>query len=269
MKILVTGATGNIGRKVVDHLLDAGAQDVRALTVDPVRAALPEGVEVVRGHLRRPETLAAALDGVGRLYLAPTPDTVVDVLALAREAGVSHVVDLSGEPESWWGSVATAVEGAGPAWTHLWPGDFMENALSWAPGIAARRAVREPYPQGRSAPTAMDDIARVAAACLLTDAHAGQALSITGPEVLTRVELAERIGEALGHRVVFETVTRDEAVAEMAQSMGADAEWYVDTILAGSVDNPVQVSTAIEDVTGKPATTFAQWARANAAAFRG
>ncbi|WP_214406773.1 NmrA family NAD(P)-binding protein [Pseudonocardia lacus] len=268
MTILVTGATGNIGRMVVDHLLDAGAP-VRALTVDPARAALPDGVEVARGNLRRPETLPAALAGVERLYLAPTPDTVVDVLTLAREAGVSYVVDLSGEPESWWGSVTTAVEDSGIAWTHLWPGDFMENSLSWAPGIAAARTVREPYPEGRSAPTAMDDIARVAAACLLTDAHVGRALSITGPEVLTRVELAERIGEALGEPVVFETVTRDVAVAEMTEVMGPEAEWYVDTILAGAVDNPVQVSTAIEDVTGKPATTFAQWARDNAAVFRG
>lgn len=269
MTILVTGATGNIGRKVVDHLVAAGAADVRALTVDPARAALPEGVDVVRGSLRHPDALSAAFARVERLYLAPLPDTVVDVLALARDAGVSYVVDLSGEPETWWGGVTAAVEDSGCAWTHLWPGDFMENALSWAPGIVARRAVREPYPDGRSAPTAMDDIARVAAACLLSDAHAGRAMPLTGPEVLTRVELAERIGAALGERVVFETVTREEAVAELAPTMGADAEWYVDTILAGSVDSPVRASTVIEDVTGKPATAFAQWARDNADAFRG
>lgn len=269
MTILVTGATGNIGRMVVDHLVARGATAVRALTTDPARAALPDGVEVARGYLRRPETLPAALAGVDRMYLAPTPDTVTDVLALAREAGVSHVVDLSGEPSTWWGSVTAAVEDGGPAWTHLWPGDFMENALAWAPQVAASRTVREPYPDGRSAPIAMDDIARVAAAVLLSGGHVGRALSLTGPEVLTRVELAARIGRAIGTPVEFVTVTRDEAVAEMAAVMGEDAAWYVDTILAGCVGNPIATTTVVEDVTGHPATTFAAWARANASAFRG
>jgi hypothetical protein len=61
------------------------------------------------------------------MYLAPAPETVRVVLGLARDAGVRHVVDPSGEPESWWGEVTRAVEASGIAWTHLWPGDFMEN----------------------------------------------------------------------------------------------------------------------------------------------
>jgi len=269
MTVLVTGATGNIGRRVVDHLVAAGVPAVRALTVDPARAALPEGVEVAQGSLRRLDTLPVAFEGIERMYLAPVGETVVDVLALARQAGVAHVVDLSGEPETWWGDVTRAVEAAGPGWTHLWPGDFMENSLSWAPGIAAERMVREPYPQGCSAPIAMDDIARVAAAALQTDAHIGEALSLTGPEMLSRVELAERVGEAIGEPVTFVTVSRDEAVAEMSQTMGDDAAWYVDTALAGLIDNPAVVTTTVADVTGRPATTFGQWAAANAAAFRG
>ena len=103
MTILVTGATGSIGRMVVDHLWARGATEVRALTVDPDRAALPDGVEAVSGSVRRPGSLDAALDGVDAMYLAPFPPTVTDVLERARKAGVGHVVDLSGEPESWWG----------------------------------------------------------------------------------------------------------------------------------------------------------------------
>lgn len=260
MTILVTGATGNIGRRVVDHLVAAGAPAVRALTVDPARASLPAGVEVARGSLRRLDTLGAALDGVERMYLAPSAETVVDNLALAHQAGVAHVVDLSGEHRGWWGDVTRAVEASGMAWTHLWPRDFMENSLPWAPGIAAERTVREPYPQGRSAPTAMDDIARVAAAALLTDAHLGEALPLTGPEALSRLDLVQRIGDALGETVTFETVSRDQAVAEMSVTMGEHAAWYVDTVLAGLVDHPAEVTTTIADVTGTPATTFAQWA---------
>lgn len=269
MTILVTGATANIGRRVVDHLLAAGAGPVRALTIDPERAALPAGVEVARGYLRRPETLQAALHGVERMYLAPTPDGSAEALRLARDAGVTRVVDLSGEPSTWWGAVSTSVEDSGLAWTHLWPGDFMENSLVWAPQVVATRTVREPYPRGRSAPIAMDDIARVAASVLLSGEHVGRALALTGPEVLTRVELAGRIGDAIGEPVEFVRVTRDEAVAELSAAMGDDAVWYVDTILAGGVDSPVRAGRLVEDVTGRPATTFAAWARANAAVFAG
>lgn len=267
MTILVTGATGNIGRKVVDHLLARGAGAVRALTANPVKAALPDGVEIAVGYLRKIETLPAAFDGVEAMYLAPTPDTVEDVLRLAREAGVARVVDLSGEHESWWGGVAKAVEASGLAWTHLSPGDFMENSLSWASQIIATDTVREPYPHGRSTPIAMVDIARVAATVLTTVGHEGRSLPLTGPEVLTRVDLADRIGAVRGRPVRFETVSRDEAVAVLEPDMGEGAAWYVDTVLKGSVDWPAQVQPTVERITGRPATTFAQWAQSNAARF--
>ncbi|WP_433557322.1 NAD(P)H-binding protein [Pseudonocardia xinjiangensis] len=269
MTILVTGATGNIGRKVVDHLLARGVRAVRALTTNPVKAALPMEVDVAVGYLRRPETLPAAFEGVEALYLAPTPDTVEEVLRLAREAAVKRVVDLSGEHESWWGGVAKAVEACGLAWTHLSPGDFMENTLEWAPQIIATDAVREPYPEGRSAPIAMSDIAHVAAVALTRNGYEGRSLSLTGPEVLSRVDLAHRIGAARGRPVEFVQVTRDEAVEALRPGMGANAEWYVDTILQGSVDWPAEVQPTVEQVTGSPATTFAQWAQQHAEAFRG
>jgi len=147
MKILVTGATGNIGRKLVDHLLAKGASDVRALTNDPDRAPLPAGVDVVKGYLREVETVPAALEGVDRMYLAPTPDTVGEVVALERRAGVRHIVDLSGEPDSWWGNVAAAVEACGIGWTHLWPWDFMESTTLWssrsAPPVRCASPIRD------------------------------------------------------------------------------------------------------------------------------
>ncbi|MGH3612000.1 MAG: NAD(P)H-binding protein [Pseudonocardia sp.] len=269
MKILVTGATGNIGRMLVDHLLARGASDVRALTNDRNRAALPAEVEVFTGYLRKIETVPAALEGVDRMYLAPTPDTVGEVVALARQAGVRHIVDLSGEPESWWGSVAEAVEASGIEWTHLCPWDFMENATSWAPQIRATGAVREPYPKSASAPIAMDDIAAVAATVLLEDTHASHAYTLTGPETLTRVELVRQLGDALGRHLPFIEVSRDEAVDVLAASMGENAGWYVDNVLAGFDEQPVTATRIVEEITGRPATTFAQWARDHAHQFLG
>lgn len=267
--ILVTGATGNIGRKVVDQLLAAGAPHVRALTADPARAALPAGVEVVTGHLRRPAAVAEALEGVGSLYLTSLPDATRSVLAQARAAGVRHVVDLSGEPESWWGEITAAVEASGLAWTHLWPGDFMENALSWGWQIRGHGTVREPFPQAASSPTAMDDIAAVAARALLDpDAHVGRAHLLTGPETLTRVEMVDRVAAALGRPVPFVTVTRDEAVALFTPEMGGDAAWYVDAVLGAAAEHAVPPNRLVEEITGRPATTFAQWAVRHADAFR-
>ena len=100
MTILVTGATANVGRLLVDELVSAGAT-VRALTNDPARAALPDEVEVARGYLGRPSTLPAALEGIDTVYLAPLPAYVDDFVRCATEAGVRRVVVLSGEPADY------------------------------------------------------------------------------------------------------------------------------------------------------------------------
>ncbi|MDN5913721.1 MAG: NAD(P)H-binding protein [Pseudonocardia sp.] len=298
MTVLVTGATGNIGRMVVDHLLARGATDVRALTVDPERAALPDGVEAVRGSLRRPDSLPAAFAGVQSLYLAPTPDTVEDVMALARESGVRHVVDLSGEPESWWGSVSGAVEASGPAWTHLWPADFVENVRTWLPQIRASGAVREPWPDGASTPTAMDDIAEVAAVALLAERssrsehgperssrsehgpgrssrsehgpgrHAGRAYPLTGPEPVSRRQMVRALSEATGRPIEFVRATPEETVQALRPSMGGTAEWYVGNVLPYLAEHEPAPNRLVEDITGRPGTTFAAWAHAHADELR-
>lgn len=268
MTILVTGATANIGRKVVDHLIAMGAGEVRALSNNPRKAALPEGVRVVEGSVLRPDTLAEAFVGVERMYLAPAPDTVSEVLGLARAAGVRQVVDLSGEPESWWGSVCMAVESSGLEWTHLWPADFMENTLGWAHQIRETGVIREPRPDGASAPIAMDDIAAVAATALLTDKHRGRAYQLGGPEVLTRTELVNHLAKALGRNITFQQSSRDETIAALTPTMGDNASWYVDNVLTGYDPKPSDLPiTSVEDITGRPATTFARWATDNAASF--
>jgi uncharacterized protein YbjT (DUF2867 family) len=268
MTILVTGATGNIGRMVVDQLIARGASDIRALTVDPTKAALPAGVQVAQGHLGRPACLPAAFEGVDRMYLAPSPDNVTEVLELARAAGVRHVVDLSGEPESWWGSVCNAVEDSGLDWTHLWPADFMENTLTWSRQIRETGAVREPHPGTASAPIAMNDIAAVAATALLQDGHLGRAHPLAGPQILTRTDLVAHLAEALGRDITFQTATREETITALRPTMGDNTAWYVDNVLLDFAPPPESLPiTSVEDITGHPATTFDQWARANATRF--
>jgi uncharacterized protein YbjT (DUF2867 family) len=268
MKILVTGATGNIGRMVVDHLLARGADDVRALTTNPARANLPDGVEVARGYLGRPETLPAAFTGVDRVYLAPFLETVTDVVRLAHEAGVRYLVDLSGDETTDWQPIARAVEASGLAWTHLYAGEFVENTTVWADQVRTTGEVREPYPDAANAPVAMDDIARVAATVLLSEeSHAGRVHTLTGPETMTRADRARRLGEVLGRELTFRRVSLDEATTVLEPAMGEYARWYLEGF-AAMVDNPQPATTTVADVTGSPATTFEQWATANADAFR-
>lgn len=275
-KILVTGATGNVGRLVVDQLLAAGATNVRALTNNPEKAALPVGVEVVEGYLGRLETMPAALAGVERMYLAPLPRTVREVVALAKEAGVHHIVDLSsseadteaaGDASGWhYYAVEKAVEDSGIPWTHLRPGEFMWNYLMWAEQVRTTGVVRGGYATAASAPIELDDVAAVAATVLLEDGHVGKTYLMTGPETMTRAEMARQIGVAIGRDVRYDELPRDEALAELRPIMGEWAGWYLDG-MAQLVDHPQAAETTVADLTGRPATTFAEWAVKNADAF--
>ena len=271
MTILVTGATGNVGWLVVDELVRAGTErsvlPIRALTVNPVRAALPDGVEVAKGFVGRPESLDGVFDGVDVLYLAPVPAVAGAVAQLARDAGVRRIVTLTGGEGSDWHRIEPDVERSGLACTHLEPGEFMSNALIWAEQIRTTGEVRGAYPTAATAPIALEDIAAVAARALLDDAHAGRTYELTGPESLSHPDIVREIGRALGREVPFREVSREEAETLLKRSMGEYAGWYLDG-RASMIGRPQQVTRTVEDVLGRPATTFAQWAHAHVDEFR-
>jgi uncharacterized protein YbjT (DUF2867 family) len=264
--ILVTGATGNIGRRIVDHLIDLGANDIRALTKDPAKAKLPNGVTAITGYLGDPESLPAAFEGVERVYLAPLPETLDVTLELAKQAGVQYVVALSGEAH--WQAHADAVAASGLVHTQLGPGEFLDNFAIWAPQIKETRTVREPYPSVVEAPISMDDIARVAAALLAKpdESHFGRMYPITGPQALTRSQIAEQIGVGIGAPVSYQHCERAEAEAALGAVMGPSAAWYLDQI-EDAVHHPQQANDLLAELTGTPAQTVAQWAAANAELF--
>ncbi|MBX6766344.1 MAG: NAD(P)H-binding protein, partial [Actinomadura rubrobrunea] len=188
MTILVTGATGHVGRLVVERLVAAGA-DVRALTRDPSRARFPQDVDIVQGDLTVPASLAGAFDGVDRMYLFPVAATAREVVAMAEDAGVRRIVTLSsGAVEGGYDTdfhlpVEQAVEASGLEWTHVRPGEFMLNKLwLWGPSIRDEGVVRTPFPDVTWCPIHERDIADVAAEALLKDGHAGRAYMLNGPE---------------------------------------------------------------------------------------
>ncbi|WP_250027345.1 NAD(P)H-binding protein [Paractinoplanes maris] len=267
MKILVTGATGNVGRMVVDELLSLGATDVRALTVDPAKAALPDEVEVVRGFVGRPSTLRPALDGVDVMYLAPHVPTVFEACRLAAEAGVGRIVDLAGAKGDHWQAIEDGVEASGVPWTHLEPGEFMANSTLWAAQIRAGDDVRDGYADSANAAIAQEDIAAVAARVIVEPGHEGKSYELTGPESLTRRQKVEAIGRALGRELRYVELGPAEAVEQLRPVMGEYAEWYLEgaALLA---EHPQAALTTVADLLGRPATTYEQWARTHAALFR-
>ncbi|MFI6528357.1 SDR family oxidoreductase [Streptomyces uncialis] len=230
MRILVTGATGTVGRHVVRELIDAGA-DVRALTRDPRRAGLPARAEAVTGDLTRPGDLRDALKGVERLYLFPEPDTAREVMALAGEAGVRRVVVLSsgavtaGYDTSYHLPVERAAEESGLEWTHVRPGEFAMNHVAlWGPPIRTERVVRHPYPDLESRPVHERDIADMAVTALLADGHTGRAYAVDGPAPLTLREQVRAIAAALGEEIRFDEVTPEEAREHYLRQGGFAAE---------------------------------------------
>ncbi|ANN16394.1 hydroxylase [Amycolatopsis orientalis] len=277
MTILVTGATGNVGRLVVDELVEAGAP-VRALTVNPAKAALPEQVEVAKGYLGKPETLPEALKGIETVYLAPLADTVDDFVKLAKEAGVRRVVALSGsnadDPVENSSGVAyaiieKAVREAGFDWTFLRPGAFMNNTFGWAERIKAERVVREAYPEARMTPIDLGDIAAVAAHVILTEGHIGEKYTLSGPEAISQREQVAAISAALGEEVTFQELTREEADKQWTDA-GIPAEiakWLLDGF-AYFTEHPDTPTGVVQELTGRPGVTYAEWAVANAEAFR-
>lgn len=267
MTVLVTGATGNIGRRVVDELIRLGGSDIgdiRALTANPAKAALPESVTAITGYLGKPETLPAALEGVERVYLAPFPATVGPTLDMLVQAGVQYVVALSGGAH--WAEHAEAITGSGLAHTQLGPGEFCENFAMWAPQIKTG-TVRDVAPDHVESPVSMDDIARVAAHLLAgpQDAHLSAMYELTGPVALSRADIARQIGAGIGLPVEAQQCNRAEAEALLRPVMGDGARWYLD-LFDGELE-PQAANDNVELLTGTPAESIAQWAARNRSLF--
>jgi uncharacterized protein YbjT (DUF2867 family) len=281
--ILVTGATGNIGCNVVSALLDQG-QEVRALTRDPGRAALPSGVDVVSGDFDAVETLTPAMKGVDSVFLAtygpPTGTRDANVANAAAIAGVRRIVKISiagveagdGDPVTEWHRAGEeAIDRVGIQRTFLRCGELMTTAFWWAETIRSVGKVFVPFADSPSAPVDPGDVAMVATRCLTDGGRDDRdALLLTGPEVLTSRERVRRLGEMLGKTLACVEVPRDVALERMiaAGQPPVIAGARLDMIEVKSKGPGASPSDTVEAVTGRPAQTFDDWAARNLAAFR-
>jgi uncharacterized protein YbjT (DUF2867 family) len=281
-RVLVIGATGNIGSLVVDELLRTHVA-VRALSRNPESAEVPAGVDVVSGDLTAPASLDAALAGVGAVFLVWTAPVAHAAEAIARIAAhTRRLVYLSAPhrtPHPFFqqpnpmaamhAEVERLIQAAGLTCTFIRPGMFAGNVVHWwAPQIRTGDVVRWPYASAATAPIDEGDVARVATRALSEDGFASGDYVLTGPESLTHAEQVRIIGESLGRSVHFEELSPEEF---RSQTSGTWPAPVVDMLLnawQAAVGLPAYVTTSVGDLTGTPARTFRQWADDHRQAFQ-
>jgi uncharacterized protein YbjT (DUF2867 family) len=264
--ILVTGATGNVGRPLVTQLVNTGAE-VRALTRSPDTAGFPDGVQAVT-------SATAGVDGASAVFLNSRAlgDELAPVVKAARRAGVTRLVALSAinaddevsrQPSRFRGDRNREVEqlavDSGLEWVSLRPTMFATNFFGmWGSQIQVGDVVAGPYAAASTAPIAERDIAAVAAHALLTGELVGQRIPLTGPQALTNAELVDVIGTVLGRRLRYQEIP-SEFVRRRFVDQGFSAEFadaYV-ALLSATVDKPALVTHEVEKILGRPAESFA------------
>lgn len=273
--ILVTGATGNVGRVVVEQLHNMG-QQVRVMSRNPEKVKFPENVEVMTGDLTDMETVRPALQGIDKVFLIQNPGGE-GFPELAKEQGVKHIVFLSS------GAIESATENdigrmharfeelikqSGVSWTFLRPDAFMSNSLQWAESIRREGIVRAPFGDVKSVPIDPRDIASVAVKALSSAGHDNKIYTLTGPEALTPEEQVHIIGDVLGKGVDFQGIPDEVARQYMAQHAPEEIVEGLFKLMHGAKVKPQPVLDTVEKVTGQPAHTFSQWVKDNVVAFQ-
>jgi uncharacterized protein YbjT (DUF2867 family) len=278
--ILITGATGNIGRELISLLLETG-QPMRVLVRDERKVVgLDSGVERAVGDLDRPETLLQAVKDVERLFLISF-ETRQDfnVLEAAKQAGVRHIVKLSTleatehkiKVGKWHYEREELIRASGMDWTFLRPGMFMSNSIEWwSDSIKGQGSVFFPGgKKGQIAPIDPRDIARVAARALTQPGHSGQAYTLTGSELFTISEMVQVIGRVLGKPIQYVDIPPIAAKLFMLKT-GMDKALVAALMeMLGSLrrNEGAIVTDTFQRVTGQPPRTFEAWCCEHVQAF--
>lgn len=282
MNYLVTGATGDVGSKVVDRLLQRGDRPrVFVRDREKARSRFGDRVDVFIGDLADPASLNPALEGVDALFLVNTgpeiPARDEAAAKTAKAAGVKHLVKLSSMDVAqglaigaWHERGEAAIRASGISFTFVQPTGFMSNLMAWATSIKAEGIMRASTGDGRRAFIHSDDIAAVATRALTTREYDGASLPITGPESLSFAEVTTKIGAAIGRRLQFQSISDDEA-RRLYAATGAPAletEAHVSLWRAIREGRLATVTDTVERILDRKPIALDQWAIENAGAFR-
>ncbi|MEU2134027.1 SDR family oxidoreductase [Streptomyces sp. NPDC018352] len=277
--ILVTGATGTIGREVIRRIPADLAVRIMARHPERVTGA-SAAAEIVYGDFSDPASLVGVLRGVRTVFLVTNPggDDDEGFIRAARSAGVRQVVKLSAAAVAdsraedlitrWQRRNEDLLRGSGMEWTLLRPRAFMSNALSWAGSIRSDGVVRALY--GASANACVDprDVAEVAVRALTEDGHAGRAHTLTGPEAISAAEQTARLAELLCRPLRFEELGPEQARAALGARYPADiVEALLESAERGGAGAKADVDGTVARLLGRPAGTFRGWAADHLRAF--
>lgn len=282
--ILVTGASGGIGSALLTELTAAGHEPV-ALHRDPdaTAAASANGRRAVTADLADPSSLPAALDGADALFLVCGMGPLqtqyeINAVDAARAAGVARIVKLS----VWRADeeltdiarlhrpVEVAIAASGLSWTFLRPNFYMQNfSRRLGDSIREHGMFAQPAIDGAISFVDTGDVARVAAHVLTTPGHDGATYALTGPEALTYADAAKVLADELGRPVRYVAQPHDTARAAMLAAgvpvFHADAQ--ISVARAYRDGGAGTVTSTVPDLTGRPATTFVDFVRANRSLF--
>jgi uncharacterized protein YbjT (DUF2867 family) len=282
MIYLITGATGDVGSKVVERLIENGDRPrVFVRDTDKARSRYGDRVEVFAGDLADGASLRTALEGVDAFFLVnsgPQIHVRDEVAAtVAKDAGVKHLVKLSSMDVqqglaigAWHELGEGAIRRSGVPFTFIQPTGFMSNLLAWRTSIKAEGTVRSSTGEGRRAFIHSDDIAAVVTKTLTEQDFVGQSVPITGPEALSFSDVTARIGAALGKPLKFMAISDEEARQRYSAVSGSveETEAHVALWRAIREQRLAGVNDNVEQIVGRKAIALDQWITENIEAFR-
>jgi uncharacterized protein YbjT (DUF2867 family) len=282
--ILVTGASGTVGKAVLKEVARSGAKHTAMYRSPDEVAKAPAGTATLIADFAKKDTLATSLRGVDAVYLvcSPIPDLAQlegNVIEASVAAGVKHIVlssalgagDYAKSFPSWHRKVEDKLKGSGISFTILRPNSFHQNVLTYfSPSIRAQGAFYSSMGDARVSFLDVRDIAAVAAKALTGDEHRGKTYELNGPEALTYADVAEKISKHAGRPVQYVDIPLEaQRKAMLDQGMPA---WQVDALLdlqgyytsgkGGVVDPPLQ------NLLGRPPITMDHYLAEFAGEFR-
>ena len=284
MTILVTGATGNVGSRVVRELTERGAA-VRAFVRDHERAAavLGHDVELAVGDFADRASLRRAVAGADRLFLACSNvagqvDYENGAIDIAKEAGVRRIVKLSASVAAvdspllfprWHGTIERHLLRSGVPAVLICPGFMMNTLLMSAEAVRQTGSLHAPAGRARIAMIHPADVAAAAAVALTEAGHDGARYVLSGPRAITYEDIADMLSDATGRQIEFVDVPDDTARRGMLESgtPPAIADFLVSLFRALREGLDDKTSDTVRRLTGTDPRDFAEFAREHAAAF--
>lgn len=283
--IAVTGATGNVGGQVLAQLAGTGAT-VRALARDARtlgEAAERHRAQPVVADLTDPASLRTAVDGVDAVFLVfpsvagntAAPDTIATLAAAVPRIVYLSTHGVPESPELADGPIMTShalleqlIRESGAEWTFLRASGFATNTLAWAEQIRAGDELRWFGPQITRALVHETDLAAAGVRALVEVGHNRAKYHLTGPEQLAQTAQLDIIGAALGRSLRFVDLGPDEAATSLFGGMPPQMAHQIVNGQLAMADQPEPVTTEVERITRRPASSYAQWVRDHLADFQ-